>query len=64
MTEFAGLKPKTYSYLTDDGNENKKAKSTKKCHIKRKLKFEDYKRYSKVVQLEDKTNQLEKTILM
>ena len=34
MTEFAGLKPKTYSYLTDDGNEDKKAKSTKKFHIK------------------------------
>ena len=41
MTEFAGLIPKTYSCLTHDNNENKKAKRTKKRVIKRKLKFED-----------------------
>ena len=35
--------PKTYSYLTDDGKENKKAEGTKKCVIKRMLKFDDYK---------------------
>ena len=34
MTEFVALRPKTYSYLTDDGKENKKAKGTKKCVIK------------------------------
>ena len=34
---------KTYSYLTDNNDEHKKAKDTKKCAIKRKLKFEDYK---------------------
>ena len=27
--------PKTYSYLMDDGNSDKKAKGTKKCVIKR-----------------------------
>ena len=43
MTEFAALRPKTYSYLMDDGNSNKKAKGTKKCVIKRTLKFNDYK---------------------
>ena len=44
MTEFVGLRPKTYSYLMDDGNsDNKKAKGTKKCVIKRILKFKDYK---------------------
>ena len=37
MTEFAALKPKTYSYLRDDNEENKKATITKKCVIKRKL---------------------------
>ena len=30
MTEFASLRPKTYSYLTDDNDENRKAKDTKK----------------------------------
>ena len=40
MTKFVGLRAKTYSHLTDDGSEDKKAKGTKKCVIKRKLKFE------------------------
>ena len=43
MTKFVGLKVKTYSYLIDDGSDDKKAKRTKKCVIKRKLKFENYK---------------------
>ena len=34
MTEFAALRLKTYSYLIDDGNSDKKAKGTKKCVIK------------------------------
>ena len=37
MTEFAALRPKTYSYLTDDSNSNKKAKGRKKCLIKKYL---------------------------
>ena len=43
MTEFVTPRPKTYSYLMDDGNSHKKAKETKKCVIKRILKFNDYK---------------------
>ena len=43
MTEFVALRPKAYSYLTDDCEEDKKAKGTKKCVIKRRLKFIDYK---------------------
>ena len=43
VTEFVTLRPKTYSYLTDDGKEDKKAKVTKKCVIKRMIKFDDYK---------------------
>ena len=35
ITEFVALRPKTYSYLTDDCKEDKKAKGTKKCVIKR-----------------------------
>ena len=42
MTEFPALRPKTYSYLVDDGRNDKKAKGTKKCVIKRRLKFNDY----------------------
>ena len=34
MIEFVALRPKTYSYLTDDCEEDKKAKGTKKCVIK------------------------------
>ena len=29
MTRFVGLRAKTYSYLIDDGTEDKKAKGTK-----------------------------------
>ena len=41
-TEFVALRPQTYSYLTDDCEEDKKAKGTKKYVIKRMLKFYDY----------------------
>ena len=32
-----------YSYLTDDGYTEKKTKGTKKCMVKHKIKFGDYK---------------------
>ena len=50
MTKFVGLRSKPYSYLMDDDSEDKKAKGTKECVIKRKLKF----------QVENKINYLEK----
>ena len=34
MTKFVGLRAKKYSYLTDDGSEEKKAKGRKVCHKK------------------------------
>ena len=34
VTKCVGLKPKIYAYLIDDGNNDKKAKRTKKCAIK------------------------------
>ena len=43
MTEFVALRPKTCSYLTDDCEEDKKSKVTKKCVTKRRLKFNDHK---------------------
>ena len=45
ITEFVALRPKTYSYLTDDDKNVKKAKGTKKCLIKRILKFNDHTNY-------------------
>ena len=48
MKEFVALKSKTYSYLVYnddnvDDSEYKKAKETKKCVVKVRLKFNDYK---------------------
>ena len=43
IKEFVTLRPKTYSCLTDDYKEDKKAKGTKKSIIKRIIKFNDYK---------------------
>ena len=44
ITEFVALRLKTYSYTTDEYIELKKAKGTKKCVVKKVLKFEDYKK--------------------
>ena len=60
MRKFVGLRAKTYSYLIDDGSEDKKTKRTKKCVIKRKLKFENYKNCFEATQFDKKINHLEK----
>ena len=60
MKKFAGLRGKTYSYLIDDGSEDKKAKRTKNCVIKRKNMFENYKNCSEATRLGNKINYLEK----
>ena len=54
MKEFVGLRAKTNSYLKDNNDKDKKAKGTKKCVIKRKLKFQDYKNYLAATQIEKK----------
>ena len=36
---------RTYSYLKENNDEDKKAKGTKKCAIKRELNFQDYKNF-------------------
>ena len=38
MTEIAGLRPKTYSYSTDDNDEYNKKDTLKKCVQKNKKK--------------------------
>ena len=46
MTEFAAFRPKTYSYLMDDSGTHvtkKRAKRTKKCVIKKIIRFNDCK---------------------
>ena len=57
MTELAASRPKAYSYLTDDSDKNKKAKkkkkSTKRCVMKRKIKFEYYRYYLEATHLQN-----------
>ena len=60
MTKFVRLRAKTYSYLIDYSSEDKKARDTKKCLIKRELKFENYKNCLEATQLENKINCIEK----
>ena len=61
VTKFFGLRGKTYSCLIDDDGEDRKAKGTKKCVIKRKLKIKKYKNCLEATQLEI-TKNLQKTI--
>ena len=60
MTKFVELRAKSYSYLIDDGSENKKTKGTKQSVMKRKVKFEIYKNCLEATQLDNKINYLEK----
>ena len=43
ITECASLRAKAYLYLDDDGNKHRKSKGTKKCVIKQKLMFQNFK---------------------
>ena len=43
MKEFCVIRAKTYTYLMDDDTEKKKVKGTKKCIIKDRIMFENYK---------------------
>ena len=43
ITEFVALRPKAYSYKTNDNIGLKKAKCTKQCVVKKMLRFNDYK---------------------
>ena len=60
MKKTLGLRAKTFSYLKNYGSEDKKTKGTKKCIIKRKVKFEDFKSCLEKTQLENTINHLEK----
>ena len=43
MNKFTALRAKKYG-ITDNNDKDKKVRGTKKCAVKRKLKFQDYKR--------------------
>ena len=58
MTKFIGIRAKTYSYLIDDGSEDKNAKHTKKSVIKRKFKFENCQNCLEATQLDNKIKYL------
>ena len=58
MKEFVGLRTKTYSYLKDSNDEDKKTKDTKRCIIKRELKCQNYKNCSEAAQIDRKINYL------
>ena len=57
MKEFVRLTAKTYSYLKDNNDEDKKAKE---CFINVKIKFEDYKNCLEAAQIENKISCLKK----
>ena len=48
---FVRLRPKRYSHSKDNNGECKKAKGTKKCLVKRTLKFQDHKNCLTTIQI-------------
>ena len=60
LLDFATLIPKTYSFLTDGTNKNKKPNGTKNFVTKPIIKVKDYKNSFEATQIENKINQLEK----
>ena len=60
MAKFVGLRTKAYSYLIDNSSEDKKAIGRKKCAMKRKLRFENYKNSLEASKADNKIKELEK----
>ena len=56
MKKYFGLRARTYSYITENNEENKKAK---KCVIKRNLKFRSFIKCLKAARLQRKIKHLE-----
>lgn len=59
MIKFLVQRSKAYSYLTEDSGKENKAKETKRCVMKRKLRFEHYKRYLYTASLQNEINYLQ-----
>ena len=67
IAKFVTLRPKTYSFLTDDDKEDKKAKGTKKCITKKMIKFNDYKKClldDKVILSHNKDSKVKNTMFI
>ena len=60
LAKFVELIAKTYMYFIDDGGEDKEAKNTRKCVIKKQLKFENYQNSLEKTQFFNKRKSLEK----
>ena len=60
MKKFVGLRAKRYSYFTDDGTEDKKAKGTKNVSEKENLNLKIIKTVQLFTTLENKINHQEK----
>ena len=58
MKEFVRLRVNTYIYLKYNNDGDKKGKGTKKCVIKRKPNFQDYKNCLEATQIQNKINHL------
>ena len=63
MSKFVVLRRKRYSYLINDGSEDKNAKGTEKLVIERKLKFGNFKNRLEATQFENKINHLKIEII-
>ena len=59
-----GLRPKACAYLNDYGNDHKKTKGTKKCVIKQKLMFQNFKDYLIIKMFIDHNKDLKAIIMM
>ena len=64
MIKLVGFRAKFYSYLIDDGSKDQKGKGIRKCVIKIKIKFENWKNCLEAAQLGNKINFLENKINM
>ena len=62
MKIFVGIRAKAQNYLIDDRSQDKKGKSSKRCVIKRKLKFGNDRNCLEATQLEIKINHLDKKL--
>jgi len=57
MTEFVALGSKMYAYKKLDGGVDKKCKGTKKCVVKKRITFEDYKNVYETGKIQYRTQQ-------